>query len=221
VTALKEAMKNAGFYTGVINAEMGPDGLAALRKAKAALKLGGDPEVAGQLTLDTIRAAARGGGNIEHPWLQKLATARLDNGADGSCVATTLGNMDRLGIPSFNGGTTADANNSRGAMVQMVKGDRWTSLNLPGSQARTIRSAYGTVQAQVLDADAYERLALAGKIPSGAILFQTRHGWDSPNGPYGNDMGIVRDGGRVTHNYRPMSPIIYGDAKEVVVLVPR
>jgi glycerol kinase len=42
-------------------------------------------------------------------------------------------------------------------MVQMVKGDRWTSLNLPGSQARTIRSAYGTVQAQVLDADAYER----------------------------------------------------------------
>jgi peptidoglycan hydrolase-like protein with peptidoglycan-binding domain len=221
VTALKEAMKNAGFYTGVINAEMGPDGLAALRKAKAALKLGGDPEVAGQLTLDTIRAAARGGGNIEHPWLQKLATARLDNGADGSCVATTLGNMDRLGIPSFNGGTTADANNSRGAMVQMVKGARWTSLNLPGSQARTIRSAYGTVQAQVLDADAYERLALAGKIPSGAILFQTRHGWDSPNGPYGNDMGIVRDGGRVTHNYRPMSPIIYGDAKEVVVLVPR
>jgi peptidoglycan hydrolase-like protein with peptidoglycan-binding domain len=221
VTALKEAMKNAGFYTGVNNAEMGPDGLAALRKAKAALKLGGDPEVAGQLTLDTIRAAARGGGNIEHPWLQKLATARLDNGADGSCVATTLGNMDRLGIPSFNGGTTADANNSRGAMVQMVKGDRWTSLNLPGSQARTIRSAYGTVQAQVLDADAYERLALAGKIPSGAILFQTRHGWDSPNGPYGNDMGIVRDGGRVTHNYRPMSPIIYGDAKEVVVLVPR
>jgi hypothetical protein len=77
------------------------------------------------------------------------------------------------------------------------------------------------VQAQVLDADSYERLAKAGQIPSGAILFQTRHGWDSPNGPYGNDMGIVRDGGRVTHNYKSMSPIIYSDAKEVVVLVPR
>lgn len=222
VKELKEAMKNAGFYTGVINDEMGPDGLAALRKAKAELKLGGDPAIAGQQTLDTIRAAVRGGaGNVNHPWLQKLATAGLDIGADSSCVATTLGNMDRLGIPSFSGGTTADANNARGAMVQMVKGDQWTSLNLPGSQSRSIRSEYGTISAQVLDADSYERLAKAGQIPSGAILFQTRHGWDSPNGPYGNDMGIVRDGGRVTHNYRPMSPIIYGDAKEVVVLVPR
>ncbi len=222
VKDLKEALKNAGFYAGVVNDEMGPDGLAALRKAKAELKLGGDPEVAGQQTLDTIRAAARGGaGNVNHPWLQKLATARLDEGADSSCVATTLGNMDRLGIPSFSGGTTADANNARGAMVQLVKGDQWTSLKLPGSQPRTIRSEYGTIQAQVLDADSYERLAKAGQIPSGAILFQTRHGWDSPNGPYGNDMGIVRDSGRVTHNYRAMSPIIYGDAKEVVVLIPR
>ncbi len=222
VKELKEAMKSAGFYTGVINDQMGPDGLAALRKAKAELKLGGDPELAGQQTLDTIRAAARGGaGKVDHPWLQKLATAALDSGADSSCVATTLGNLDRLGVPSFSGGTTADANNARGAMVQMVKGNHWTSLNLPGSQPRTIRSEYGTIQAQVLDADSYERLAKAGQIPSGAILFQTRHGWDSPNGPYGNDMGIVRDGGRVTHNYRPMSPIIYGDAKEVVVLVPR
>ena len=222
VRELKEALKAGGFYDGVLNDEMGPDGLAALRKAKSALELGGDPEVAGQLTLDTIRGAARGAvGTVQHPWLNTLGTARLDSGPDGSCVATTLGNLDRLGIPSFSGGTTADANNARGAMVQMVNAGKWTSLQLPGAQTRTIRSAYGTVQAQVLDADSYERLAKAGQIPSGAILFQTRHGWDSPNGPYGNDMGIVRDGGRVTHNYKSMSPIIYSDAKEVVVLVPR
>jgi hypothetical protein len=34
-------------------------------------------------------------------------------------------------------------------------------------------------------------------------------------------MGIVRDGGRTTFNYAAMPPIIYGDAREVVVLVPR
>ncbi|MCA2980474.1 MAG: hypothetical protein INH37_19560, partial [Myxococcaceae bacterium] len=92
---------------------------------------------------------------------------------------------------------------------------------LEGSRLRTIKSPYGTAQAHVLDADAYERMARDGQIPSGAILFQTRHGWDYGEGSSGNDMGIVRDGGRVTHNYRSMPPIIYGDAKEVVVLVPR
>lgn len=165
--------------------------------------------------------AASGTPAVSHPWLRTLATAHLRNGPDGSCVATTLGNLDRLGIPSFAGGTSADPNNARGAMVQMVRNGHWTSLQLPGAQQRTIRSAYGTAQAWVLNADAYERLARAGQIPSGAVLFQTRHGWDSPNGPRGNDMGIVRDGGRVTHNYRDMSPVIYRDAREVVVLVPR
>lgn len=33
-------------------------------------------------------------------------------------------------------------------------------------------------------------------------------------------MGIVRDGGRVTHHSKPMSPIISGNAKGVEVLVP-
>ena len=156
-----------------------------------------------------------------HPWMDTLATARLNNGPTGMCVETTLKNLDRLGIPSFQGGTSADPNNPRGALVQMIKKDRWQSLPLEGSQQRTIRSPYGTVQAHVLNADAYERMAKAGQIPSGAILFQTRHGWDYSGGSRGNDMGIVRDGGRATHNYKTMSPIIYGDAREVVVLVPR
>ncbi len=72
----------------------------------------------------------------------------------------------------------------------------------------------------MLNADAYESMAKRGEIPTGAILFQTRHGWAANSTAKGNDMGIVRDGGRVTHNYKPMSPIIYSNAKEVVVLVP-
>lgn len=165
-------------------------------------------------------ATPKGKVDQNHPWLKKLANNHLDSGPDGSCVQTTLGNTDRMGIPTFQGGTTADPNNARGAMVQMVNNGKWTSMPLPGAEQRTIKSAYGSAPAYVLDADSYERMAQRGEIPSGAILFQTRHGWDSPNGPYGNDMGIVRDGGRVTHNYRDMSPIIYRDAKEVVVLVP-
>ena len=158
--------------------------------------------------------------NPNHPWLQKLGTASLNTGPDGSCVATTLGNMDKLGIPSFSGGTTDDPNNSRGAMVQLVKSGNWTSCTLPGGANKTISSPYGTIQASVISADEYEKLAKNGQIPSGAIIFQTRHGWSYGGGASGNDMGIVRNGGRITHNYKPMSPIIYGDAKEVVILIP-
>jgi hypothetical protein len=170
----------------------------------------------------TLGGLSGAGGNvdIDHPWLQKLATSQLNSGPTGSCVETTLGNMDRLGIPTFSGGTTNDPNNARGAMVQMVKAGKWTSFPLSGSSQKTITSPYGTIQAQVINADSYEKLAKAGQIPSGAIIFQTRHGWDYSGGASGNDMGIVRNGGRQTFNYQSMSPIIYGDAKEVVILVP-
>ena len=161
------------------------------------------------------------GRRLSSSWLYTLATAKLNSGPTGSCVTTTLGNMDRLGIPSFSGGTTADPNNSRGAMVQMIKAGRWTSKNLPGSRWTTIRSAYGTVGAYVIGADAYERMAYNRQIPSGAIIFQTRHGWTVSSSASGNDMGIVRDRGRYTFNYKLMNPIIYSNAKEVVILIPK
>ena len=167
-----------------------------------------------------LRSSRGGRRLISHPWLTTLATARLNSGPSGSCVATTLGNMDRLNIPSFSGGTTADPNNSRGAMVQMIGAGKWKSLNLPGSKWTTIRSAYGTVNAYVINADSYEQMAFRGEIPSGAIIFQTRWGWTVSSSASGNDMGIVRNGGRNTFNYQLMNPIIYSNAKEVVILIP-
>jgi hypothetical protein len=155
-----------------------------------------------------------------HPVLQKLARAKLATGPTGSCVRTTLGNMDRLGVPSFQGGTSADPNNSRGALVQLIRGGHWISLPMADAKPRTLQSPYGKVQAWVMSADAYEARALRGEVPSGALIFQTRHGWNYGGGPQGNDMGVVRNGGRATHNYATMSPIIYKDAREVVVLVP-
>jgi hypothetical protein len=172
----------------------------------------GQPTLGGENVLCNV--------NPNHPWLQKLGSATLNTGPTGSCVPTTLGNMDKLGIPNFSGGTTNDLNNSRGAMVQLVKSGNWTSCALPGSASKTISSSYGSIQASVISADAYEALAKNGQIPSGAIIFQTRHGWEYGEGASGNDMGIVRNGGRITHNYASMSPIIYGDAKEVVILIP-
>ena len=114
-------------------------------------------------------------------------------------------------------------NNPRGGMVQLVRDFGWKSLPLPGSQVQTINSpAYGSIQANVISADAYEKMALAGQIPSGAIIFQTRHGsWnDNSAGSRGFDMGIVRNGGRETFNYQSNGPLIYGSAQSVVILVP-
>jgi peptidoglycan hydrolase-like protein with peptidoglycan-binding domain len=168
-------------------------------------------------------SVSNGTGKVDtnNPLMQKLANSHLDNGATGMCVATTLNNMERLGVRNFPGGTAGDPNNPRGAMVRLMREGGYGSVPLPGSQQRQINSPYGTVTANVLSADAYEKMAKEGKIPSGAILFQTRHGWDYSGGSSGNDMGIVRNGGRNTHNYATMGPIIYGDAKEVVLLVPK
>lgn len=172
----------------------------------------GQPTLGGENVLCNV--------NPNHPWLQKLGSSTLNTGPTGSCVTTTLNNMERLGVPNFSGGTGDDPNNSRGAMVRLVKTGNWTSCALPGSTNKTISSSYGSIQAAVINADAYETLAKNGQIPSGAIIFQTRHGWQYGGGASGNDMGIVRNGGRITHNYESMSPIIYGDAKEVVILIP-
>ncbi len=160
--------------------------------------------------------------NANDPVLKTLATGTLKTGQDHSCVRTTLNNMARLGIKDIPAATGGDKNNSRGALVQMLRNGHWDSLPLEGSWSRTIKSPYGTVVAHVLDGGAYKKLALAGRIPSGAIIFQTKHGWDYGVAPYGNDMGIVRDGGRVTFNYAKMPPIVYGAAtKEVVLLLPK
>ena len=225
VERLKRALAAGGFYNGAINDTLGPQGVDALVRAKTQLKLGGAPDQAGEFTIKHLEtyAASRTSGNVDlnNPILQKLATSHLNDGITGTCVATTLENMDRLGISNFVGGTTGDLNNPRGAMVQLLQTGNWVSIPFADSKPQTIRSPYGVVQAQVMSADAYEKLAKEGKVPSGAVIFQTRHGWDYSDGSSGNDMGIVRDGGRTTHNYASMGPIIYGDAREVVLLVPK
>ena len=58
-----------------------------------------------------------------------------------------------------------------------------------------------------------------GLIPEGAVVFQTRHGWDHDAGSSGNDVGVVRDG--KLFNYEQMPDMtVYKNVKEVVVLLP-
>ncbi|MBZ4415332.1 peptidoglycan-binding protein [Myxococcus sp. RHSTA-1-4] len=158
--------------------------------------------------------------NTNHPALKKLATSHLNNGPTGWCVLTTLNNMKRLGIPNTPEATGMDPNNPRGGMAQMLR-NGWESIPFPGARQQTIKSPYGNATANVVSADQYRKLVAQGKVPDGAIIFQTRHGWDYSGGSKGNDMGIVRNGGKTTHNYADMSSIIYRDCKDVVILVPK
>jgi hypothetical protein len=164
--------------------------------------------------------------DLKNKVLDTLATSKLENGKDGFCVATTHANMKRLKVDVGFEATGEDPNNPRGGLVQMIKSKKWASLPLPGSEKVTIKSkakAYGEAEAWVLDGKLYTKLADAEKIPSGAIIFQSETGWNTDvSKSHGNDMGIVRDGGKHTFNYKEMPPIVYTKAKkvEVVILVP-
>lgn len=179
------------------------------------------PPASPAATTGTPGTAGSGAVDPNNPILRKLATSPLNDGPTGYCVAVTRANMQRLGIPNLPGATGNDPNNPRGAMVQMLRNGGWDSVPLPGARQQTIRSPYGTVTANVVSADQYRKLVAQGKVPDGAVIFQTRHGWDWNGGSHGNDMGIVRDHGRTTHNYKSMPSIVYSDCKDVVLLVPK
>jgi hypothetical protein len=136
-------------------------------------------------------------------------------------VLTTLNNMKRLGVPGTPAATGMDPNNPRGGMAQMLRNGHWASVPFPGSRQEAIRSPYGNTTANVVSASQYRKLVAEGKVPDGAIIFQSRHGWEYSGGSKGNDMGVVRNNGRTTHNYQSMNSIIYSDCKEVVILVPK
>jgi peptidoglycan hydrolase-like protein with peptidoglycan-binding domain len=183
---------------------VGPKTLAAMEKAAKA------GEVVGNYRIDT-----------NNPILKKLATSHLNNGPTGYCVLTTLNNMKRLGVPHTPVATGMDPNNPRGGMAQMLRNGGWASVPFPGSHKEAIKSPYGNATANVVSAAQYKKLVAEGKVPSGAIIFQSRTGWGWSGGSHGNDMGIVRNGGKNTHNYADMPGIVYSDCKSVVIMVPK
>ena len=186
---------------------VGPKTLAALEKAA---KSGGTGGVLGNgVRIDT-----------NNPILKKLATSHLNNGPTGYCVLTTLNNMKRLGVPNTPPATGSDPNNPRGGMAQMLR-NGWESVPFPGAHKEAIHSPYGNATANSVTPAQYRKLVADGKVPDGAIIFQSRTGWGWSGGSHGNDMGIVRNHGRTTHNYQDMNNIVYSDCKSIVIMVPK
>jgi peptidoglycan hydrolase-like protein with peptidoglycan-binding domain len=108
VRELKEALKAAGYYSGVINDEMGPDGVAALKKAKAALELGGPADVAGPTTLEALKRAASSPvagspvaisekGRAQMSALIEHARANHQGASKGDCFQFVWGYMTKSG----------------------------------------------------------------------------------------------------------------------------
>jgi peptidoglycan hydrolase-like protein with peptidoglycan-binding domain len=91
VVALKQALKEAGFYKGVINDQMGPDGVKALKEAKEKLKLGGAPDVAGAFTLQKIKDAAQAKATAQSAGGASSGTAQINMKPVAQVHATDCG----------------------------------------------------------------------------------------------------------------------------------
>lgn len=223
-TEVKELQKLLGFGDGGQTGKLGPTTEAAIKAFQKDHNIVQNGMV-GPQTLAALRQATKEPSvDTNNPTLKALANGDLQGDRVGLCVTATLNNMDRLGIPQPAATGNDEGNNPRGGMVQMMKDFNWKSVPLPGSTPTTINSAYGTVKANVVPAAEYEKLAREGKIPSGAVVFQTRHPtWNmTSDGSSGFDMGIARDGGRTLFNFADMGrPLVYGaDTQSVVVLAP-
>jgi hypothetical protein len=67
----------------------------------------------------------------------------------------------------------------------------------------------------------YEQAVADGTTPNGAVVFQTRHGWDSDGGSRGNDVGVLQNG-RPFNSSRMAGPLAYGqNTRDIVVMLPR
>jgi hypothetical protein len=151
-----------------------------------------------------------------------------DNSGKHSCVTQVLSECDRLKIPTFAGSTQenlADGNPGnyvRGAMTQMVNNGHWKSVDLPGARKETLNGPFGTAEIYSVSAKEYKQLVSEGKIPSGAIVYQTNHKTFNNEQTYGNDMGIAINGGKTTHNYADMGTLVEGSDSNcrVSLMVP-
>ncbi len=158
----------------------------------------------------------------ENAILAKLGSSnKLVRTRSGLCVNSVLKTLEANGIPNPFGTGNDDGNNPRGLMVQLMKNYGWSSL--PYGRSQALESPYGKVAANVMSLNEYKTLVESGKIPSGSIVFQTRHNtWNgTSSGSRGFDSAIARNGGKNLWNGSMQGMSIYGNStKNVVVLVP-
>jgi hypothetical protein len=156
-----------------------------------------------------------------HPYLVKLGDEKIKKASapPGYCVTGSLNTMQKSGVPNPAATGSDVGNNPRGAAVQLIKSFGWKSI---GGTTTTLKSPYGTVSTGIFNKAQYDTAVKEGKIPSGALVFQTRHSsWNgtSPRSR-GYDMAIAQKKGTGLWNGVPLGKWVYGDTKHVIALTP-
>lgn len=162
------------------------------------------------------------GGSI-HPYLTKMDDQNIKKAYApiGRCVTGSLDTMLKSGVPEPAATGNDVGNNPRGAISQLMQAPfNWKSM---GGASKTLNSPYGTVQAGVYTKNQYGELVSSGKVPSGALVFQSRYNdWNgTAKNSSGYDMAIAQKGGREHWNGQKMPQYVYGGStKKIIVLTP-
>jgi muramidase (phage lysozyme) len=141
----------------------------------------------------------------------------------GRCTTNVLKTLAANGIPQPYATGNDEGNNPRGAAVQFINSFGWKSLPIPGSRQVKLDSPYGKAVVNQMSLQQYKAAVGRGQIPSGAVVFQTRHSsWNGTNsGSRGYDVAIARSGGSRLFNGTYNGDSIYGAAtSHIFVLVP-
>lgn len=158
---------------------------------------------------------------LSSPSLSRLGSGRLVATNPGLCVTAVLESMAANGLPNPSATGADSGNNPRGLASQLARFYGWKPL--PGiGQPRTLNSPYGSFTANIMTLGQYQAAAVAGRIPSGAVVFQTHRDWGgSSHRSRGFDAAIARNGGLNLWNGRMNGTTIYGSAtRQVFVMVP-
>ena len=161
------------------------------------------------------------GGSV-HPLLTKMNDKNIKkaNAPVGRCVTGSLDTMKKSGVPEPAATGRDEGNNPRGGMVQMIKDFGWKSM---GGTKTPLSSPYGDVTPGIFTKDQYLKKVDEGKVPSGALVFQTRHpSWTGTSyNSRGFDMAIAQKNGKALWNGVLINdPLVYAGTKKVVVLTP-
>jgi hypothetical protein len=149
--------------------------------------------------------------------LYTLATTnKLVNRGEGRCTQSVAHTLDANGIK--NPTKNADPNNPRGYAIQFVNKFGWKSV---GGAPTSLGGADGAAALGIMPQKDYISNASSGNVPSGSLVFSTRHDDWFGNVSSGYDTAIARNGGKNLWNGKMNGDSIYGGStKSAIVLVP-
>lgn len=158
-------------------------------------------------------------------WRRKLGSGQLVGSDPGYCVTAVLETMEANWVPNPAATGKDSMNNPRGLASQLINHFGWRPLEIDGfGKIHRLKSpVYGDFNAKVMSAQEFSRAVDLGKIPDGAIVFQTRHpSWNGNSvNSLGFDASIALNRGVSLWNGSWNGRRIYGEATRwVFVLVP-